>query len=154
MTQLSDTCPACVAVETEPCHVEADGRDALRTHHECSGCGHRWFTSRDRASLVLTGAEAIAAEIADLRCADCLSEVIGPTGTAKRRYRVIHQETCPTWARYQRKLPGYTALPSGTVVLAGRPAPDGTTALVANSPSAPCGAVVTHRGPYQRTRAA
>lgn len=89
-------------------------------------------------------------EIRRLQCQDCPAEVIGPTGTGKHRYRVVHSATCPTWLRYQRKLPGYTAMPSGVVVRGDEPAPPGTTVLLANSPIAPCGAVVIHRGPYKR----
>jgi hypothetical protein len=92
----------------------------------------------------------LAEEIRDLQCQDCPSEVIGPTGTGKRRYRVVHAETCPAWLRYQRKLGGYTAMPSGTVVRGGEKPPPGTTVLLSNVPMAPCGAVVTHRGPYKR----
>jgi hypothetical protein len=97
----------------------------------------------------VTGA-SLADEIRRLQCQDCPAEVIGPSGTAKRRYRVVHAATCPTWLRYQRKLTGYTAMPSGLVVRGDEPSPPGTTVLLANSPLAPCGAVVTHRGPYKR----
>lgn len=95
-------------------------------------------------------ADAITEEIAHLQCPDCPSEVIGPSGTGHRRYRVVHAETCPTWQRYQRRLPGYTAMPSGAVVQGGDQPPPGTTRMLSNSPMAPCGAVVTHRGPYKR----
>lgn len=94
------------------------------------------------------------AEREDLRCEWCASDVLGPTGTSKRRYRVIHEAACPALARYRSRLPGYTALPSGQVVRAGDPVPPGTVRLVANSPTQPCGAVVTHRGPYARRAAA
>ena len=88
-----------------------------------------------------------------LSCPDCPSEVIGPTGTTKLRYRVVHEATCPAWARYRLNLPGYTALPSGQVIMAGDPLPEGTTRVVSNGSPAPCGAVVTHRGPYRRRAA-
>ena len=95
-------------------------------------------------------ADAVSAEIRGLQCPDCASVVLGPSGTSKRRYRVVHAETCPAWQRYQQKLPGYTAMPSGAVVRAGEQAPPGTTRLLSNSPMPPCGAAVTHRGPYKR----
>lgn len=89
----------------------------------------------------------------DLQCPDCPSEVLGPSGAYTNRYRVVHAETCPAWIRYQKRLPGYTAMPSGAVVLAGEEAPPGTTVLVSNGPVSPCGLVVTHRGPYRKARA-
>ena len=58
----------------------------------------------------------------DLACGDCASEVHGSAGD-RWRYRVIHTSTCPWWRLYQ----------AGQV--RGR---------------VPCGAVVTHRGPYKR----
>jgi hypothetical protein len=57
-----------------------------------------------------------------LACKDCASEVRGHAGE-RWRYRVIHSATCPWWREYQ----------------AGR----------VKGP-VPCGAVVTHRGPYKR----
>lgn len=57
-----------------------------------------------------------------LACKDCASEVRGYAGE-RWRYRVIHSATCPGWREYQ----------------AGRV-----------SGPIPCGAVVTHRGPYRR----
>src|SRR6266567_3804050 len=84
---------------------------------------------------------------ARLACPDCPSEV----RRTDWRFRVIHQESCPSWRRIRQRLPGYTALPSGAIVLAGEPAPQGTTALLSNSgPAGPCGTSVTHRGPYKR----
>jgi hypothetical protein len=57
-----------------------------------------------------------------LACKDCLSEVRGFAGS-RWRYRVIHAETCPWWRAYQAgKVQG----------------------------AIPCGAMVTHRGPYRR----
>jgi hypothetical protein len=89
-------------------------------------------------------------EIRSLLCADCPSFVIGPGKAVTRRWWVVHEATCPVWLRYQMNLGGYTALPSGTVISAGDPPPEGTTRLVANRPGSPCGAVVTHRGPLQQ----
>jgi hypothetical protein len=57
-----------------------------------------------------------------LACKDCPSEVRGFAGS-RWRYRVIHAETCPWWRNYQ----------AGQV-----------------HGAVPCGAVVTHRGPYKR----
>jgi hypothetical protein len=57
-----------------------------------------------------------------LACKDCGGEVRGYAGE-RWRYRVIHSATCPWWREYQ----------------AGRV-----------SGPIPCGAVVTHRGPYER----
>lgn len=57
-----------------------------------------------------------------LACKDCPSEVRGFAGS-RWRYRVVHEDTCPWWRAYQ----------------AGRV-----------RGAVPCGAVVTHRGPYKR----
>jgi hypothetical protein len=94
--------------------------------------------------------DTLAEEIRRLQRGDCPSEVTGPTGAGRNRYLVIHAETCPAWLRYQKRLPGYTAMPSGQVVRCDEPAPPGTTFLLSNRPIAPCGLVVTHRGPYKR----
>ena len=59
-----------------------------------------------------------------LACPDCASEVRGYAGS-RWRYRVIHSATCPWWRRYQ------AGQARGRI---------------------PCGAVVTHRGPYVRRR--
>jgi len=91
-------------------------------------------------------AEEVAARLA---CPDCPGEV-RRTGW---RFRVIHQESCPSWRLYQRRLPGYTALPSGAIVLAGEPAPKGEALVSNRGPSGPCGTSVTHRGPYRRRAA-
>jgi hypothetical protein len=77
------------------------------------------------------GGEAHAAvydesELRSVRCRGCPAQVVGPTGTTQRRYRIVHEETCPWWLRYQA----------------------GETQA-----SIPCGAVVTHRGPYRKARA-
>jgi hypothetical protein len=57
-----------------------------------------------------------------LACPDCASQVRGFAGT-RWRYRVIHSGSCPWYRRY---LAGEVLGP------------------------VPCGAVVTHRGPYKR----
>jgi hypothetical protein len=57
-----------------------------------------------------------------LACKECRSEVRGFAGS-RWRYRVIHAGTCPWWRAYQ----------AGQV-----------------QGAVPCGAVVTHRGPYKR----
>jgi hypothetical protein len=88
-------------------------------------------------------------EIRYLLCDDCPSLLLGG-GLVKRRYRVVHEATCPTWLRYQKRQGGYTAMPSGVVVRPGEKPPPGTTVLLSNRPGNPCGAVVTHRGPYRR----
>jgi hypothetical protein len=98
-------------------------------------------------------AGALAAEIRRLQCDDCPSRVIGPTGADRNRFRVVHAATCPAWLRYQKRLPGYTAMPFGQVVRCDEPVPPGTTVLLSNRPMAPCGLVVTHRGPYKRRTA-
>lgn len=88
--------------------------------------------------------------LARIACPDC------PAGIRNTdwRFRVVHEATCPTWQRYARKLPGYTAVPSGVIVRAGEKPPEGTTALLSNSGGAiPCGTSVTHRGPYKRAPA-
>jgi hypothetical protein len=57
-----------------------------------------------------------------LACQDCPSEVRGFAGS-RWRYRVVHEATCPWWRAYQaRQVVG----------------------------AIPCGAVVTHRGPYKQ----
>ena len=95
-------------------------------------------------------ADTLAEETRRMQCSNCPSEVAGPTGTYRNRYRVVHAATCPAWQRYQKRLPGYTAMPSGQVVRCDEPAPPGTTVLLSNRPIAPCGLVVTHRGPYKQ----
>ena len=46
-------------------------------------------------------------EIRTLLCDDCPSLLLGG-GLIQRRWHVVHEATCPTWIRYQKKLPGYT----------------------------------------------
>jgi hypothetical protein len=95
-------------------------------------------------------ADTLAEENRRLQYGDCPSEVTGPTGTYRNRYRLVHAAMCPAWLRYQRRLPDYTAMPSGQVSRCDEPAPPGTTVLLSSRPIAPCGLVVTHRGPYTR----
>lgn len=61
-----------------------------------------------------------------MACKDCPSEVRVTCGTRGDNIRVIHQDTCPWWRRFQ----------SGEV-----------------RASIPCGCRVTHRGPYKRKQA-
>ena len=90
----------------------------------------------------------VAEVTAQIACPDCPAQ-IRRTGW---RFRVAHTDACPSWRRYQRKLPGYTALPSGVLVRAGEEPPPGTTALLPSSGgTVPCGTSVTHRGPYRTT---
>lgn len=89
----------------------------------------------------------LAAVEAEIACPDCPAEIT----RTDWRFRVVHTTTCPTWQRYARNLPGYTAVPSGEIVRGGQEPPPGTTALLSNSGGAiPCGTSVTHRGPYKR----
>lgn len=94
---------------------------------------------------------ACDAEVAaSLACPGCLSDV----RRTAWRFRVIHQASCPSWRRIRQRLPGYTAMPSGAVVVFPEKPPEGTTVLLSNSgPSGPCGTAVTHRGPYRRRSA-
>jgi hypothetical protein len=62
-------------------------------------------------------------ETESMDCQDCDSEVKVTQGARLTRYRVIHADSCPWFRQYQ----------AGTVT--GR---------------IPCGATVTHRGPYTR----
>jgi hypothetical protein len=90
----------------------------------------------------------VAEVTAQIACPHCPAQ-IRRTGW---RFRVAHTDACPSWRRYQRKLPGYTALPSGVLVRAGQEPPPGTTALLPSSGgTVPCGTSVTHRGPYRTT---
>src|SRR5258708_29002722 len=89
----------------------------------------------------------LESEIRSLLCHWCSSLLLRSPG-ARERWRVVHEADCLLWTRYQQRAGGYTALPSGELWRGGTSWPAGASRVLANQPGAPCGAVVTWRGPY------
>lgn len=85
--------------------------------------------------------------IRSLLCGWCASLLLR-SPAARERWIVVHEAGCLIWQRYTRREGGYTAKPSGVLWRGDQPWPPGAAVVISNTPGAPCGAVVTWRGPY------
>jgi len=145
-----ETLPAAVTEPGHPCHDPglaalgwSAGQDSVYTR---TADADRRLAAAGLFEDRYGWQRPVAEVTAQITCPDCPAQ-IRRTGW---RFRVAHTDACPSWRRYQRKLPGYTALPSGVLVRAGQEPPPGATALLPSSGgTVPCGTSVTHRGPYR-----
>lgn len=100
----------------------------------------------DAADSEVHAAVYTESEIRSMLCHWCVSLLLR-SPTTRRRWTVVHEADCLPWTRYAQRVGGYTALPTGELWGPAAPWPQGAERVLTNGPVAPCGAVVTWRGP-------
>lgn len=119
---LGDRCPDHGGPVVYPfsVHVKADG--SLGAFYRCPDDSRQWHCSWDMQASGWTWADVLCHR---MDCEHCTSEIRLTEGTRGHRIRVIHEAACPWLAKHLAGVPGFYG-------------------------GVPCGATVTHRGPYRR----